>query len=305
MKKIVVIAVAILLAHTAFACDVCGGGAGSQYIGLLPGLNRNFAGIQFLSGNFTSRFPSAYQLSPKPDDVTEDRYNTLQIWGRHKIGKNYQIFVFIPYQYNTRLKNNESNAVSGMGDMSLLLNRTIINTQKGAWQHTVFGGVGIKLPTGSNKSIQKNALSSFDGMKPGTGTWDFLLNANYTFQNSKFGINLDPSVTLTTASSVGYKVGNRYSIGAIAFYKKALGDFLITPQMGVRFEYATLDFYNYKQNWSNLYSGGEILYTSAGLQVAYRSVGLRFIGNLPVTQHYAEGRISARVKLETGFFVTF
>ncbi len=305
MKKLFVIAFAIFFAQSVVACDMCGGGAGSQYIGLLPGLNRNFVGIQFLTGSFTSRFPSVYHLMPRPDEVTNDSYNTLQVWGRHKIGKNYQVFAFIPYQYNVKNRNGERLYNSGMGDVTLLLNRTIINAEKAGWQHTVFGGAGIKLPTGSNKSIEENAQSTFATMKPGTGTWDFLFNANYTIQNKNLGVNLDPSVTLTTTTAEGYKVGNRYSIGAVAFGKIIARKFLITPQAGVRYEYATQDYYNYKQKWTNIYSGGSILYSSVGVQVAYRSLGIRLICNLPLAQHYADGKITANSKLEIGFFVTF
>ena len=118
-------------------------------------------------------------------------------------------------------------------------------------------------------------------------------------------MNLDPSVTLTTTTAEGYKIGNRYSIGAVAFGKIIARKFFITPQAGVRYEYATQDYYNYKQNWTNIYSGGSILYSSVGVQVAYRSLGIRLIGNLPLAQHYADGKITANSKLETGFFVTF
>ncbi len=305
MKKLFVIAFAIFFVQSVVACDMCGGGAGSQYIGLLPGFNRDFVGIQLLAGNFTSRFPSVYYLVPRPDDVINDKYNTLQIWGRHKIGKNYQVFAFIPYQYNVRFTNGERSCNAGIGDITIMLNRTLLDRELAGRQHTLFGGVGIKLPTGGTTSFDNVAQSQFPSMKPGTGTYDFMLNANYTIQKKNFGVNLDPSVVLTTASSDGYKFGNRFSVGALAFYKLAVGRFLFTPQAGVKYEYATLDYYNYKQNWTNIYSGGGILFSSIGLQIAYRSLGLRLIGNLPLAQHYANGRINTNSKLETGFFVTF
>jgi hypothetical protein len=305
MKRIFLVTLAIFFAHIVSACDMCGGGAGSQYIGLLPGLNRNFVGVQFLTGNFTSRFPSIYHLKPRPDDVINDSYNTIQIWGRHSIGKKYQIFAFLPYQYNVRYINGSRVFHAGIGDITILLNRTILNREIAGRHHTMFGGVGINLPTGGTTSFDNNAQSQFPSMKPGTGTYDFMLNANYTIQSNKFGFNLDPSIVLTTASSDGYKFGNRFSVGAVAFYKLSKAKFLITPQAGIKYEYATQDYYNYKQNWANIYSGGGILFSSMGLQIAYRSLGLRFIGNLPLAQHYANGRINANSKLETGFFVTF
>jgi len=305
MKNILIIAVAILSTLSATACDMCGGGAGSQYIGLLPGLSRNFVGIQFLSGNFSGRFPSPFQLIPHPDDITQDKYNTLQAWGRHKIGKHYQVFAFIPYQYNVRYINDEQVFTSGIGDITLLLNRTIANKNISGWQHTVFGGTGIKLPTGSTLDFSNVNELRYPAMKPGTGTWDFLVNANYTIQKNNYGINLDPSVTINTTAASGYKFGNRYSIGAAAFYKINAGKFLFTPQAGFRYEYAHQDYYNYAQKWQNPYSGGGIIFSSVGLQIAYRSLGLRLVANLPVVQHIAGGTITTNHKTEAGFFIVF
>ncbi len=302
MKRFIVFTAAIVMAGMGvYACDMCGGAAGNQYIGLLPGFNRNFAGIQYLSGSFSGTFPS-FLIDKPNDEHTNDHYNTVQAWGRHRMGRYYQVFAFVPYQYNVRYGGGLRSVNSGLGDITLLLNRVFMSPKEGKWKQTLFGGAGVKLPTGLHAASNDGSMPS---MNPGTGTCDFTFNTNYTLLCRKAGINMDVSGTVTTKASNNYKFGNRLGAGLSGFYALQIGECRVTPQAGLRYEYATEDYYNYERNWVNTASGGYVLSATAGAQVSYKNYGLRVNCLLPVNQHYAAGQIVANYKTEAGIFFLF
>ncbi|GAA4468852.1 hypothetical protein GCM10023093_27270 [Nemorincola caseinilytica] len=302
MKNIILVAAALFAAgNAAYACDVCGAGAGGQYIGLLPAFSRNFAGIQYLRSDMYGAFASAYK--GRPDEHTHDVFHTLQVWGRYRIGR-YQVFAFVPYRYNVRRSTETGDlASSGMGDVSLLLNRVFVERQQGRVRHTLFGGLGAKLPTGHYTSIM--GAGNVQAMSPGTGSWDVLANANYTLLRGNSGMNADVSGTLTTTSPGGYRYGSRVGMGVSVFRAYTVGQVRISPQVGVRYEYAQADEYEHYKGWVNTASGGDILFASTGAQVAYRQHGIRAMCLAPVYAHYAGGDIRPNYRTETGYFILF
>ncbi len=301
MKRIVQCTVfAVLIVHSVYACDMCGGTSGNQYIGLLPAFNRNFIGVQYLTGKQSGTYPTG--LFDKTEEHTTDYYNTVQLWGKHRIGQKYMIFAFVPYQTNIRVKDGIRSSYSGLGDMTIVLNRTFLNRNGGSLKHTIFGGVGVKLPTGN---ATKNSERSLPGVNPGTGTWDFSANANYTARYKNGGVNVAISGVLSTVASDKYKVGNRLNTAITGFYSTELGRFVLSPQLGCRYEYATQDFYNYQHSWINDYSGGQVLYGTAGLQVVIKNIGMRLTYMIPMLQQFNGNQVSAIFKANIGLFTTF
>jgi len=304
MKRIVfMMAVAVVVCGAARACDVCGCAASSQYIGLLPNYNRNFIGLQQQFSDFSGNYPSAY--IGKPDDQVRDRYNTFQLWGRYGIGQHYQVFAFVPYQYNNRNIDGAKTTNSGIGDVSFLVNRIIINDEHKKWNQSLTAGAGMKLPTGKYTDISIADNRELPNIQPGTGSWDFMTNANYTLKHNRAGVNIDGSYTITTANKYSYKYGNRLNSGLACFYSFELKKLSIIPQAGVRYEYALNDYDNYSKKWLNEESGGYLLFATAGAQVYYKRFGGRLTYQLPVSQHYGGGDITAIKKMETSIFFLF
>ena len=302
MKRSFLSVVALLCAAAgSYACDMCGGGSGSQYIGLLPAFNRNFAGIQYYSSCNTNCLPGNNAVTDPESKVT-DRFNTIQIWGRHCIGKRYMLFAFIPYQYNVHYEGSNRSVLNGPGDATIMVNRLIVKPAENEWKHTVFGGLGVKLPTGTRNTDDQSASSP---NLPGTGTTDLIANSNYTLQHGNSGINADATFTFTTPRKDSYKYGNKLSAGITGFYRFKRGVIGIAPQIGCRYEYAAMDNYNYQKDWYNTSSGGHVLSLTSGLLVSFKKTGLRASCQLPVNQFYAGGTMLVHYKLETGFFFLF
>ena len=304
MKRIVFIMAAVMMMSNAVrACDACGCAAGSQYIGLLPGYSRNFIGLQQQYSALSGLYPSAYV--GRPDDRIKDSYNTFQLWGRYGLGKHYQLFAFVPYQYNRRSNQGVQSSNAGLGDVSFLLNRIVVNKDTKEWKHALTAGAGLKLPTGKYNNISVPEDRLLPNIQPGTGSWDFTTNANYTLRYHNSGVNADASYSLTTVNKYSYKYGNRLATGIAYFHTLYARQFTIIPQLGARYEYALHDYDNYDKRWLNEESGGYMLFATAGAQAYYKKFGARFTYQLPVSQRFGGGDITAVRKVETSVFFLF
>ncbi len=294
---------ALLMGSVASACDLCGCSASNQYLGILPGQQWNFIGIQYQYNAFTGLFPSPFENKPKVHSTSE--YQTMQLWGRYALGKRYQAFVFIPYQYNVYKQDSVNVARSGIGDVTLMVNRVAMDKQTGGWQQLLYAGVGVKLPTGKHDGMSVTDKSGLPNMQPGTGSTDIMVNANYTLRHSKYGLNADGAYTFTTSNKDDYKYGNTASAGLTGFYTKAWSDITVMPQLGVRYEYALHDYDNYTRKWLNEQSGGYMCFMSAGVQVFYKQIGFKATWQLPVSQRYSAGNVTTGQKAEAGIFLLF
>jgi hypothetical protein len=287
------------------ACDVCGCSASNQYLGILPQFYRHFVGVQYQYRSFNSSHPPLF--AGRPDERSTEYYNTIQLWGRYYVGKRLQLFGFVPYQNNIRNSATGKIITSGIGDASMLANVVIVkaDTTPKTWKHMLLAGGGIKLPTGKYSGITALDRAGLPNMQAGTGSWDFVVNANYTVRYKMAGLNLDAAYTLTTVNREKYKYGNRLNTGFLAFYWLQAGAFNILPQAGMRYEYTLHDYDNYERKWLNEQSGGYQCFTSAGVQVYYKRFGLQSMYQIPVSQHYAAGYVAAKKRLETGLLFLF
>lgn len=270
MKKMLFSVAAVMAVHTSHACDMCGNTSSSQYIGLLPALRRNFVGVQYVSSSQSGFYTKG--LIDLSKERTTDYYNTIKLWGRQRIGAKYMAFVFVPYHINVRNSIGARTVYSGLGDVSVTLNRIIVNGDRGVVKHTLFAGLGLKLPTGNSKKSDSRSLPN---VVPGSGTWDALSNVNYTVRRGKMGVNTDLSVVFPSSAGDGYRSGCRFVTGLTGFYTLNLKGFRFIPQLGLRHDLAGRDYFNIQKGWINNNSGGTVLYSSAGLQFAWRSIGFR------------------------------
>jgi hypothetical protein len=294
----------LLLAGTPeiYACDVCGCSSVSQSLGLLPQFSGHFAGIQYLYATSVSNHPGL--LEKDPPEHAAQYFNTVQAWGRYQLSRKFQLFAFVPYVYNVN-NDGSSRSVSGIGDVSVSLNTVVLQSERQGSKQILLAGAGIKLPTGAYTGIAATDRDGLPNMQAGTGSTDLLLNANYTFKGRGLGFNLDASGVITTANSSGYKYGNKFAAGALAFYWLEWRHFRLVPQAGFRQEYTLHDYDNYKRRWLNEQSGGYVGFVSAGTQAYYRNWGLKAMIHLPVAQDYATGMVRVQPRIESGIFFLF
>lgn len=288
----------LLVAGSTAACDICGCAAGGSYLGILPQYRKHFAGLHYKYQEFTSTHPA---MSGETVPVQSDDYfQSLTAWGRFYPAERVQLFAFVPYHYNTVAEPGLTTNMAGIGDVQVLANYMLINnadTGDAGWKHTLLAGGGIKLPTGKNGFTNKEGLI-LSNMQPGTGSWDFIVNTNYTIRYAKWGLNADAMVRIPTVNPRDYRYGNRFSNGYSIFYWNNTGNISWLPQAGIRYEWSAKDMESYKYRIANPYSGGYQLYANAGAGIYIGPVAVHGLVNLPVSEHYAGGLVKSRGRFE-------
>lgn len=242
-----------------------------------------------------------------PAETSTDYYHTMQLWGRYSPYRNIQLFAFVPYVYNERIENGNFSGNTGLGDVTILANYRLLgaNCTGKEWQHNLLAGGGVKLPTGK---YDRNDIKYNEGLpntQPGTASFDFILNANYTLQRNSTGINADIAYVITTPNKDQYKFGNRLSAGLLAFRSFGKSQLKLIPQAGCRYERNETDYSNYYYAVKNTYSGGDIFFASAGLQAFRSNVGAQAMFHLPLSQNYSNNMVTNRYKTELGIYLLF
>ena len=306
MKRILyLMALAMAMSNNATSCDLCGCSASSQYLGLLPQQYKHFIGLQYQYASFTADQPSIFD---KEEIEHADEYiNTYQLWGRYSLGKNVQLFAFIPYHQNRGADVGTPIKTDGIGDISILANVAVLKKDNcsSKLKHTLLMGGGVKAPTGKYTGITQLDEQGLPNVQAGTGSWDLIANANYTTWYGKSGINLDASYTMTTANNDSYKYGNHLNSSLLYFHQLKAGKAVLMPQAGIKYEYALHDYDNFSKKWLNDNSGGNMIFAAAGLQAFYNHYGARAIYSIPLSQHYAGGNVTTHSRLETSIYFLF
>lgn len=299
--KYIALLLAAAMAIPAHACNVCGGAAGSQYLGVLPQASRHFVSFQYQYSSFESRHPSLFE--GRPDEHSRGFYNSYQLWGRLVASRRIQFFAFVPWRDNQQIQDTVRFSSQGIGDVTVLANVLLLSAEKG--RHELLAGGGIKLPTGSYDGLSEASKLGIPNTRPGSGSWDFVLNVNYTATYANYGVNTDASYTLTTPNGALYKFGNRLSSGLLVFRSFQSGRIGLAPQLGLRYEYSLHDYDNYKRKWLNEQTGGQLAFFTIGMQTNIDRLGCRLTWQLPFYQHYGNGYVEADARIDTGVFLTF
>jgi hypothetical protein len=305
--KPILFAVALLacVSNNTRACDLCGCSANNQYLGILPQFYKQFIGIQYQYTSFSAK--QASLMDPSEYERAYAFNNTYQLWGRYYIGDRLQFFGFVPYHDNRGNDAGNNFRTTGIGDVSILANALVIKDDSNCktWHQTLLTGGGVKMPTGKYTGITTLDEQGLPNVQAGTGSWDFIVNANYTVRRDKFGINADAAYTMTTVNTAGYKYGNRLNAGVLGFYWWAKKDLSILPQAGAKYEYTLHDYDNYSRKWLNENSGGSIVFGTIGVQSFYKRYGAKVVYNIPVSEHYSGGNVTVNPRLETSLFFLF
>lgn len=294
MRKYITLFLIFLIKLDLFACDICGCGAGSYYIGLMPQFHKNFVGLRYRYSVFDSHLGRSSQGSVF---ATQEIFRTTEIWGRFYPHQKVQILAFLPYQFNSQVENGTTKNLQGIGDAVVIANYQIFSTlyDTTVFKHSLWLGGGVKLATGK---YQYNEVDNQQVANPnfqlGTGSNDFLLTANYMMRYRKFGFNADISYKINTKNNQSYLFGNRLSWSLQAFCIRRLGSLGFMPSAGFYFENSSTDL---KKGYLIENTGGSLLATSLGLNVLFKDFSLGINYQNPLIQNLADGQIKAKGRL--------
>lgn len=294
MKKYLFILFALGLPLYSTACDICGCGVGSGYIGILPDFSKHIAGLRYRANKMTTHLGADGATTYL---TTQEHYNTLEAWGGWTIGDNIRLMVAAPYSFNRKTNQGNTEAKNGLGDISAIAFYQLVNKRKtvlGARQfvQSLWAGAGVKLPTGEYNASQNNVTSNSSNLfQLGSGSYDFNLTSMYDLRFQDFGINLMGNYRMTTTNRYGYKYGNKVNVNTQLYYKRRLASkFSIAPNAGIQFERSSTDLNN---GFEMPVSGGYLWIGTLGTEVVLRNVSFGANYQIPLQQKLAREIIKA------------
>ena len=271
------------------ACDVCGCSLGSNYFGILPQFDKHFIGIRWHYSAFSARMDHDSRFLE--NEYSNDSYHQVEVWGRFYLTSRLQAFVSIPYRINYMRGSHQQVTASGLGDISLLANYTLINTGEDVgnpWRHTLLAGGGIKLPTGDYRQQDQGELVN-PNFQLGTGSTDFVLNVVYTVRYQNVGLTLGTTRQFNTRNPKDYRFGSQWNASAQLFYWRQMKAWSLLPHIGTYYETAAM---HTDRGIRQVNTGGEVLFTQAGLDSYYRNITLGVTYKTPLTQRMNSDQIA-------------
>lgn len=279
-----------LAAVRAQACDLCGCSGRSLFLGVLPQYQSAFAGVRVHYRTFNSSHPD---LEGEPAQSSRERFMTYEAWARFNPLRRVQVYAFLPYNVLDQSASLDGRSTSkGLGDLTVLAQYILLNTSDSldnAARHFLALGGGIKAPTGSTDFLVGPNASWQANLQPGTGSWDPILTGQYVLRLKEWGLGTDASFRYGTTNSRNFRFGNRFSSGVRAFRVLGSGLTRVLPSAGLQYDLAGRDMESATARTYRQYSGGYFLNATTGVDVFVRKVGFGVTAMVPISQRYAGG----------------
>ncbi|MCX6315294.1 MAG: hypothetical protein NTX08_11230 [Sphingobacteriales bacterium] len=289
-KFICATTVALLLSISANACEICGCGLGSYYIGMMPQFSHKFIGLRYQYRRFHTVMAD--------DASSNDYYKTTELWAGWNIGKKWQLIAILPYNFVHQVSDDGVTNNQGIGDIAVMANYKLFdlnsNRNGRAFAQQLWFGAGIKVPTGKfNVDATDPALVAVANTQTGSASTDFMLNAMYNVRINKLGINTSASYKINTSNRDKYSFGNKFSAGSMVYYAAKKGAVGIMPNMGLMFENTAS---NSLQKVTVAQTGGHLFSASAGLELSYKKLTVGASVQLPLSQNFSNGQTELKSK---------
>jgi hypothetical protein len=286
-------AVLISLSFSANACDICGAGGGSGYLGLLPDFYKYIFSVRhrynYLHTHLGADGNTTYL-------TTNEKYHITEIWGGWAITSKTRLMITVPYSINEKINQGVAKNKSGFSDISVsgffqLLNKKKAIFKKKELTQTLWIGAGIKLPTGEYNAEDKSATNQTANLfQLGTASFDYLFTATYDARLQKSGINMSASYKINSCNKHKYRYGNKVNITTQVYHKLSIKKIALAPNAGFQFESSGKDADN---GFKAALSGGKILSGTLGLETSINKIAVGANFQMPLSQQLANGFVKA------------
>lgn len=296
-RRLLLLLVIVSLSFSANACDICGCGVGSYYIGILPEFNKKIFGLRYRHNTLRTHLGAGGQSTYL---TTEEIYRTAELWGGWTIGKKFRVLGYIPVNFNEKQNQGTTYTKSGLGDIGVQGYYQLVDQRKTIGSkllvHSLWLGAGLKVPTGkydaSQKDINQQTANIF---QLGSGSVDFTMNAMYDLRIQDAGINLATSYKMNTVNGEDYKYGNKFNFNALVYYKFRVKDKVtIAPGAGIMHETGRHDK---DHGFLVDVSGGNLTLGTLGAEVAFGKMAIGGNFQTPLKQNLANGFVRANNRL--------
>lgn len=292
--KLLVLAMA-LLPLSSWACDICGCGVGSYYLGILPQFNKRFVGVRYQYKSLETHLGPTGNRTPLSADET---YQTMELWGAWNFGSRWRVMAIVPYNFNERKipGSGDVGKMNGLGDVVVYGYYKVFEKMGGTssnkmFNHSLWVGAGIKAPTGKYDNSQRSSASQDEpnNFQLGTASTDFMLNLAYDIRIMDLGLNTNVSYKMNTENKYDYRYGNKFSVNSLLYYKFNIKDKVrISPNLGVGYEIQPKDVTMARYDVAQ--SGGYSLAGIGGVEVNMGKVSVGANYQTLLSQDLADGR---------------
>lgn len=154
-------------------------------------------------------------------------------------------------------------------------------------------GGGFKLPTG--KFDEANNLGSVNpGFQVGTGSFDYLLLAEYVINKGNWGLNSMLNYTFKTENEKEYRFGDQLNYGSVLFYLIEGKSFQFVPQGGIAGEV----YQGNTQHGQDIpETSGNIIFGRIGIEIGKKDFSLGVNAMLPIAQNLSGGNVGANYRI--------
>lgn len=302
MSKIILFAlIGILSSSTAFACEICGGGLGSNYTGLLPNFNKRFVGVRY---HFNQVYTQLDISGNKTALTNKEKYHTAELWSAWNLGTRWRLMAILPYSNIQKYSfgTEQQSSKSGLGDINLsgyynVLNKSEIITQ------SLWLGAGAKLPTGEYNKDEFVNTNTANIYQLGTGSVDFIGSLNYDVSLNNIGLNTNISYKVNTKNGDDYRYGNKLTLNVSIYYNTSLRDGVkLRPNVGIQYDKQARD---QTMGYKIEQTGGYNTNLNIGLESTIKNIAIGFSYQAPLTQSVSNGRTELVNKFLTHLTFTF
>ncbi len=308
MKKKITIVVTLLMVtiSAAQACDICGCGVGSYYLGILPEYNKRFIGLRYQHKTLQTHLGPSGERTPL---TTDETYQSAELWGGWNIGTDFRILAFVPYNFNERESQTGNGTKNGLGDIALMGYYKLFDHIGALGERllvqSLWIGTGIKLPSGKYEPSERLAMQeSPNNFQLGTESTDFTVNAAYDIRYNDLGLNANINYKINTENKYGYRYGNKFTSNILAYYKIRVANVVtVAPNIGVLYETAKKDVESKKYDVD--VSGGYSLSAVAGVEIGMNGLSLGANYQNVRSQDLAGGRAKAGNRIMVHLSVPF
>jgi len=297
MQRFLLLCVLLIQTPTMNACNVCGGGAMSGSPGILPKFRTHFIGFRESVKTINIQHPASL-LNPEVQKSSESFYST-ELWGRWYPHQRLQVFGFVPYNHISRTIKNQSTQKSGLGDVSVLVNYLVLNSDDSStskFKQALLIGAGCKLNTGSFNATETA------GFQTGSGTKDFQFYGSYTMRYQMYGLLNEASYRVMGVNPNAYQFGNRFNWSAKAFYWFKINELSCLPHIGYTYENAAADRLKSIQQSK---TGAEIALIGSGVDLYYKNFSLGANYYHPIHQNINAGQVTESFRLQIHLIYNF
>ena len=302
MRKIILLsALGILYLAPSFACEICGGGLGNNYTGLLPNFNKRFVGIRYHFNQLYTQLNVEGNTTPL---TNKEKYHTAELWFAWNIGTRWRVMAIVPYsrieKYNYGTSNESTK--NGLGDINLSGYYNVLNKSQ-TFKQSIWLGVGTKLPSGKYNKEEYVDTNSPNIYQLGTGSIDFTGSVNYDVRFNKIGLNTNISYKLNTKNEDEYQYGNKITLNGSLYYNTSINNAInIRPNAGFQYETQEKD---HSMGFKMDETGGHNTNINLGVETTVKNIAIGFSYQAPLSQHISQGRTELINKFLTHITFTF